>query len=266
MLSCVTRTAALIGFSGMALSTLAVSAKANLIINGDFQAYTGGFSGAASQINDTGTGGYTLLTGWSAGPGSSGLLGFLFTSGAADTTGAHDVRFNDTFLLWGPGVNGGSVANGLPATSPNGGNYVALDSAPTYRGSGISQTLTGLTAGANYAVSFYWAATQQHGFDGDTTDSVQVSFGSQTQTTATVNNPSHGFSGWMSATFNFTADSTTDVINFLSLGGPDGLPPFVLLDGVSVNATTPEPGSLTLVFGGLLSGLGLLRWKRRLRR
>jgi hypothetical protein len=239
----------------------------NLITNGNFSTFTGGFSGAPSQINDTGTGGYTELTGWTAGPGSSGLLGFLIPSGAADTTGVHDVRFNDTFLLWGPGAGGGSVANGLPASSPDGGNYVAMDAAPSLRGSGISQTLTGLTTGHTYSVSFYWAAAQQHGFDGATTEAVQVSFGSQTQTTSTFNNASHGFSGWMSALFTFTADSSTPVINFLSLGGPDGLPPFVLLDGISVTATAnPEPGSLTLMLGGLLGGLGFLRWKRRFKR
>jgi Protein of unknown function (DUF642) len=265
ILSCALRTAAMIGFSGMALSTLAVPARANLVINGNFQLFTGGFSGAPSQINDTGTGGYTKLTGWTAGPGSSGLLGFLFASGTAGTTGAHDVRFNDTFLLWGPGAGGGSLANGLTATSPDGGNYVAMDAAPSLRGSGISQTLTGLTVGATYSVSFYWAAAQQHGFDGATTEAVQVSLGSQTHTTTTFNNPSHGFSGWMSQTFTFTADSATPVLNFLSVGGPDGLPPFVLLDGISVDAT-PEPGSLTLMVGGLLGGLGLLRWKRRLKR
>jgi hypothetical protein len=249
----------------MALSTFAVSAKANMIINGNFEAFTGGFSGAASQIDDAGTGGYTELTGWTAGPGSSGVLGFLIPSGFADTTGVHDVRFNDTFLLWGPGAGGGGVANGLPATSPDGGNYVAMDAAPSLRGSGISQTLNGLTTGATYSVSFYWAAAQQHGFDGATTEAVQVSFGSQTQTTTTFDNPSHGFSGWMSSTFTFTADNVSDVINFLSLGGPDGLPPFVLLDGISVDPT-PEPGSLTLALGGLFGGLGLVTWRRRLKR
>jgi hypothetical protein len=157
------------------------------------------------------------------------------------------------------------VSNGLPASSPDNGGYVALDAAPSLRGGGISQTLTGLTAGGSYAVSFYWAAAQQHGFNGATTEAVQVSFGTQTQTTTTFNLPSHGFSGWMSKTFAFTADGATDVLNFLSLGGPDGLPPFVLLDGVSVNPT-PEPGSLTLVLGGLLGGLGFVRWKRRLKR
>jgi hypothetical protein len=268
VLGCTLRTAAMIGFGGLALSTFAVPAKANLIINGNFQTFTGGFGGGnPSQLNDSVTGGYTKLTGWTVGTDPSSVLGFLIASGTADTTGSHDVRFNDTFLLWGPGAAGGSVANGLTASSPDGGNFIALDAAPSLRGAGISQSLSGLTVGASYSVAFYWAAAQQHGFDGATTESVQVSFGGQTQTTTTFNLPSHGFSGWMSKTFTFTADSANPVLNFLSLGGPDGLPPFVLLDGISVNAVAnPEPGSLTLMLGGLLSGLGVLRWKRRLKR
>jgi hypothetical protein len=63
----------------------------------------------------------------------------------------------------------------------------------------------------------------------------------------------------------FTADAATDVINFLSLGGPDGLPPFVLLDGIVVNPT-PEPGSLALMLGGVLGGVGLLKWRKRMKR
>src|SRR5262249_14250612 len=155
------------------------------------------------------TGGYTKLTGWSAGPGDSGLLGFLIPGTAGDTTGARDVRFGDTFTLWGP-TNSHS---GDPPTkknqpklgaSPDRGNYVALDGAATYRGSGISQTLTGLTAGKVYQVSFYWAAAQQSGFDGATTDSLQVTFGSTSQTTSVFNLASHAFSGWMSQSFTYT--------------------------------------------------------------
>jgi len=257
---------AMIVFTALALSISARCASAaNLVVNGNFQFWTGGLSGAPSQLGDSGTGGYTKLTAWTVGSGSSGLLAFLFTPGAADTTGDHDVRFNDTFQLWGPGAGGGGVANGLPATSPDGGNYIALDAAPTYRGSGISQTLTGLTAGQKYTVTFYWAAAQQHGFDGATTEGVQVTFGSQTQSTTTINLPSHGFSGWMTAALQFTADGATDTLNFLATGGPDGLPPFVLLDGVSVQPA-PEPATLALMFGGVLAGVSLLRWRRRLRR
>jgi hypothetical protein len=238
---------------------------ANLVVNGNFQFYTGGFNGNPSQLGDSGTGGYTALTGWTVGPGSSGLLGFLFASGTGNTTGDHDVRFNDTQLFWGPGAAGGNINNGFTATSPDGGNWVALDAAPTYRGVGISQTLNGLTKGKDYVVTFYWAAAQEHNFTGATTESVQVTFGTHVQTTPTFNLPSQGFSGWMTSSMIFTADAATDVLNFLSLGGPDGLPPFVLLDGVAVNPT-PEPGSLALVLGGVLGGVGLRTWRRRHRR
>jgi len=267
-LSSILRTTAIIACSGVALSFFAGPAKAaNLVVNGNFQLWTGGFGtpAAASQLGDSGTGGYTKLTNWTVGPGSSGLLAFLFTPGSADTTGDHDVRFNDTFQLWGPGAGGGSVANGLPSTSPNGGNYVGLDAAPAYRGTGISQTITGLVVGRAYVLNFYYAGAQQHGFDGATTEQVQATLGSNVQTTPVINLPNHGFSGWKYATMFFTATATSEALNFLSLGGPDGLPPFVLLDGVTLNET-PEPGSLALMFGGILGGVGLLKWKRRRKR
>jgi hypothetical protein len=162
--------------------------------NGNFSSFSNATTGVPSQLGDSGTGGYTKLTGWTVGQGSSGLLAFLIASSTADTTGSHDVRFNDTFLLWG--ANDGGL-NTIPASSPNGGNYVALDADTTYSGSGISQQLGGLVAGQKYAVSFYWAASQQHGFDGATTESVRVGFGTNTPTTATYNLASHAFSGWM---------------------------------------------------------------------
>jgi hypothetical protein len=231
--------------------------------NGNFSSFTGGFGGAASQLGDSGTGGYTALTGWTVGPGSSGLLAFLIASGKADTTGSHDVRFNDTFNLWGPGAGGGGVANGLPASSPDGGNYVALDADATLSGAGISQKLGGLVPGAKYIVTFYWAAAQQHGFDGATTEAVQVGFGSNTQTTTTFNLASHAFSGWMSQQFVFTAQTATDTLSFLAVGGPNGLPPFSLLDGITVTQT-PEPVAFAMVGAGLL-GIPLLakRLKKR---
>jgi hypothetical protein len=121
--------------SAIALLTFSVSARANLVTNGGFESTTNG----AGQL------GYnTNATGWT----TSGY-NFLFTSGSADTTGA-DGRFGN-LQIWGPG-NGSN--NGLPATSPDGGNYVAADGA--YEVGAISQTINGLVAGGSYNVSFYW--------------------------------------------------------------------------------------------------------------
>ena len=230
------------------------SARAGLI-NGNFEQYTGGFNNAPSQLSNSGTGGYSAITGWTVG---SGTYGFLMAPGSVDTTGSYSPQFNNNFSLWGS--NNGGV-NMIPATSPDGGNFVALDGASGYRGTGISQILTGLTVGQQYSVSFDWASGNQHGFDGATTESLQVSLGSQTQSTSVVNNVNHGFTNWQKQTFVFTADGASDTLNFLAVGTPSGLPPVVLLDGVNF-AAVPEPGSLALVGIGLLATAAVRRYRR----
>jgi hypothetical protein len=71
------------------------------------------------------------------------------------------------------------------------------------------------------------------------------------------------FSGWMTQSFTFTADNTSDVLSFLALGGPGASqPPFALLDGVSLTAAVPEPITWSL----MLTGVGLLGGALRHRR
>ena len=59
----------------------------------------------------------------------------------------------------------------------------------------------------------------------------------------------------MTANFTFTANSSTELLSFLAVGTPAAnLPPFALLDGVSLTAV-PEPSTWALMLVGF-SGLG----------
>jgi hypothetical protein len=239
------RKAAVIGSSAAALLLLAGPARADLVTNGGFEVTTPSTGGGQLGYNINATGWTT--TGYN----------FLFTPGSADTTGVTGSYGN--LQLWGP--NNGP-ANGLPATSPAGGNYVAADG--DFETAPISQTISGLTVGQSYEVGFYWAASQQEGFTGATQQYWAVSLGSQTEDTSTYFLPSQGFSGWMYQTDTFTATSTSEALSFLAVGNLP-VPPFLLLDGVSMTAT-PEPGTLPLLVTGLMGGLGILRSRKWLRR
>jgi hypothetical protein len=223
------------------LLTLTLGASAqNLVTNGDFELTT---NGPNKQLGNN-----TNATGWT----TSGY-NFLFAPGAADTTGA--VGASGSLSLWGSN-NGGAVT--LPSSSPSGGNYVAADGA--YEVGPLNQTINGLIIGNSYEVSFYWAAAQQQSFNGATTEQWKVSLGSQTHSTEIYHLPNHGFSGWMQETFTFTATATSSVLSFLAIGTPDGLPPFSLLDGVSMHAV-PEPSAYLMA--GVLACGAIFRRQRK---
>jgi hypothetical protein len=264
------RKTAIIGVSASALLMFATSAHAtDLVLNGSFSSNSGPckvttLSGCATDWSSTG---YT----------------FLYTSAAnAQTPGV------DGVTMWGPSSGGGGSANGFDA-SPDGGAFLALDG--DFETGSLQQTVTGLTAGDTYAVSFYWAAAQQEGFTGPTIQAMNVCLGTTGESyintgtqplsgatnassniscsgsgasTALIDLPSLGFSGWQSETFDLTANSTSDVLSFLAYGNVQ-VPPFALLDGVSLTQT-PEPATLPLLLTGLMGGLGVLRSKKWLRR
>jgi len=223
---------------GAALLFAGVSANADFITNGNFEQVLSGDPSTGKL------GSATNLVGW-----TTNGYNFLFNGSTASTSGASGLT------LWGGGVGGGATLG----PSPAGNNFIGADGA--YQVGAINQTITGLTAGTNYTVSFYWGGAQQNGFTGTTTEQWLVSLGAQTLSTNVLTDASHGFTGWQQTFLTFQATGSSEVLSFLAAGTPDGEPPFSLLDGVSMNAV-PEPASMSLLGAGL-AALGFVRRRKQ---
>lgn len=233
-------------------------AQVDLVLNGNFSA-TNWITPQPANVATTNGGqlGYNLnATGWTNVTGSSLGYNFLFTAGSVDSNGVNGNA--GSLSLWS--TNNGGVST-LTAP-PGGGNFIAADGA--YETEPIQQTITGLTPGQNYALSFYWGAAQQTGFSGATTELWSASLGGQTFSTTAYSLPSKGFSGWIQQTFNYTATNSSEVLSFLAAGTPSGQPPFSLLADVSMQVVVPEPsqvamGLLLILFIGGAAAVRIVR-------
>ncbi len=248
-----------------ALSSLTPAAyAANLVLNGDFELTTG--AGPDNFFPQVG------LTDWSY----SGGVANIYSFGAADTTGAHQASTGNQIYLWGPATPSKPKifsANGMPGGSPDGGNYIASDAAHTLSGT-FSQTISNLTSGKKYVLTFDYAAAQYSNnnglWNGPTDEWWKVSLGSQSDTTAVLNIASHGFSGWQTASFTFTAtgapigDKVSEALKFLAASDYSAtVPPVALLDSVSLTSVAvPEPATWAMMFVGFV-GLGFAARRRR---
>jgi hypothetical protein len=112
-------------------------------------------------------------------------------------------------------------------------------------------------------VSFWFAGAQQLNFGGATHSKfLDVSLGGETQRTEALAGPEGSFQAWRKVAMTFTAASTTETLSFLAHGQPNGLPPLVLLDGVSMTSAVPEPTTWAM----LITGFALVGAASRRRR
>jgi hypothetical protein len=238
--------------SVLALAALSGTAKANinLITNGGFES-TSGITTSNEILN------CSTLVGWCSSDSGSGRYNYVYFPGyvtPSDPNGAYTNQDPGQdqcgaagyVCLWGPS-NGPTFP-----VSPNGGNFVALDADPAYRNA-LTQSVSGLTVGTTYNLSFDWGGAQYTTRTGPTTEQLIVSLGSQTLNTSVIDNASQSFTGWQPDTMTFTATNTTELLSFLANGTPGNAPPVVVLDGVSMSAT-PEPSYWAV----MVLGLGLL--------
>jgi hypothetical protein len=210
----------------------AVSPATNFIVNGSFE---------NSSFNCGGTG-YCLglvgsaVPGWFI-PSSDGTYPWGLTNTNPFNAGPTPYG-NQWFVL-------GEVASGVDYT--------------------IQQTMTGLTPGDTYHLSFAIAS------ESGCCSVADVSFLSGSSTgpmdfTALPSGQWWQTQTWSTQNEDFLATSSSVTIQFKDLAAefPGGID--LGLDNVIVTsaATTPEPGSLLLFGSGLLAGLGVLRRKRNL--
>nr|ADN16572.1 conserved hypothetical protein [Gloeothece verrucosa PCC 7822] len=255
----------IIGLSALSISALGSSAQAasiNLVKNGGFENYTQNAPKAyysnPSTVIGYGNGGAldqsVTVNDWSnptlIAPNQP-ALNFLLLPNSSNQTSGPGVPGYSAFPLAGP-YNGHN--NGL-TESPAGGNYIASDSDPTYSGP-LQQVITGLIVGHTYELSFYEGAAQEATAQLNPVTRWYVGFGNQTFTSTLFNLPNQGFSGWQKQTTTFTATSTSQLLQFVALGGPSGAPPVSLLDGVSLVDTAPVPEPFTILGSAAALGLG----------
>jgi hypothetical protein len=202
----------------------AAYASANLVLNDGFEQDSLTPSGSGYSSFEIGSYSYnsTSYTGavvdWTI---NSSDYNLVFTTGSATALSSYG-----PLTLY----DGATIGNSLA-----GGNFLVSDG--DFNSGDIAQTISGLTIGAKTTLSFYWAAAQQTGFTGSTTEYWQASLGSATQDTATYNLAQGAFSGSMQVTMTFIPTSTSEVPSFLAVGTDS--PPMLLLDGV----TMPAPDS-----------------------
>ena len=153
-----------------------------------------------------------------------------------------------TNVLGGIALTGSPLDPPAPVTPPAGSQYAFLQTSPNsvagFQSSAMWTTLSGLTSGSSYVISFYWAVRAENN------DETEPGYDSQSQITVTVNgvnvytsqqNLSDPYGGWTLATSNTfiaTGSSAPIVFTVTSLSNDDHT---ILLDSVVITAPATPP-------------------------
>jgi hypothetical protein len=206
-------------------------AQANLLTNGSFENTGGTFVGDSNLVDQISSGSMTI-PGWTA------------TNGVP--------------TAW--------IENGNPygISASNGSFFLDLTNYANFGTYGaVTQSVTGLTVGASYVLTF------DLGYGGNST-----LFGGPVTVRATAGNSSGIFTSgsgtpnpavWDGETFNFTAASATEALTITGLSTTGGF--YIGIDNADLELATvapvPEPGTIVLL-GTLLLGFGWLVRRRHI--
>ncbi len=231
------RSAAVLSLTALSMCVVGASANAAPMIT------NGTFTSSATDSFLLGNG--SSVSGWSlTNPTSS--VNCLDVGGLSDICGT---SYNSGEKVW---VN--------PGVSPAGGNaFVSVAGVALP----LSQTVSGLTVGTTYAVSFYQAASEVYADGAVTTESWAVSLDGSTVSSPTMSTPFEGGTPWQQVTVDFTANSASETLSFLAHGAPLGGPPTAFLSGVSIAVAAPEPSAAALFGLSVIALLGLYKTRSR---